>query len=114
MLFYLIAGHALADFAWQSDAMATCKCAQSSNPLQKSVPWYYWLVAHALIHGGLVAVILRWLGTPQDTAIMVGIIETGLHLVIDHLKCRGWFGIAIDQSLHVACKVIYVIVLTQF
>ena len=113
MLFFLIAGHALADYAWQSDAMATCKCPESTNPLQKQVRWYYWLGAHSLIHGGVVGAIVRVWGFSTDAAVTIGIAETIIHIVIDWGKCRGWYGMAIDQSLHVACKVAWVILLAR-
>ena len=47
MLFYLIAGHFLADYPFQSDAIASCKCRKSQHPAAKGVPWWYWLTAHA-------------------------------------------------------------------
>jgi len=97
MLFQLIVGHAVADFALQSDAMASEKCRHSDTPLQKSVPWYYWLSAHALIHGGAVFVVTQ--------SVALGVAETVLHWWIDFGKCSRWFNIHVDQALHVACKV---------
>ena len=99
-LFYLIAGHALADFSLQSDAMAKGK-----NRHRKTEPppgatytpcWPYWLTAHALIHGATVAVITG--------SVHLGIAETIAHWCIDFGKCENWYGIHIDQALHFLCK----------
>jgi hypothetical protein len=34
--------------------------------------------------------------------------ELLLHALIDRLKCRGWYGITVDQLLHLACKLLWV------
>lgn len=97
MLFMLLVGHALMDYALQSEAMALEKDRHSKTPLQKSVPWYYWLSAHSLCHGGAVYLITQ--------SVSLGILETVIHWFIDYAKCDRWFGIHMDQILHVACKV---------
>jgi len=107
MLFLLIAGHALADYPLQNEAMATCKDRHARLPLQKSVPWYYWLTAHALVHGFVVAVIVAgWTGN-HDLGVMLGLMEFAAHWVIDVSKCEGYTNIHIDQGLHIVCKVIW-------
>ena len=98
-LFYLMAGHALADFPLQAGPMAIEKSRHSKTELQKQVPWHYWLTAHAFIHGGIVALVTNSLG--------FGLIETGLHWVIDFAKCEGLTNIHTDQALHVGCRVAY-------
>jgi hypothetical protein len=113
MLFLLIAGHALADFALQGDATATCKCRNSTNPLAKAVPWWYWLASHCLLHGLVVAAIVSWCGKSLDAAIALGLAETIIHFFIDLAKCEGYTNIHIDQALHVLCKVAWVVVLSQ-
>ena len=101
ILFYLIAGHALADFALQSDSMAKGK-----NRHRKTEPppgarfqptWFYWLTAHSFIHGLMVSLItgIWWLG----------LAETIAHWAIDFGKCENWYGIHIDQLAHTACKI---------
>lgn len=85
-------GHFVGDFGLQSDRMAVEKCAGRDHTL----PWPWWLVAHAGIHGFLVAVIT---GLPQ-----LGLAEWLVHALIDHLKCRGWFRLGPDQALHLLCK----------
>lgn len=105
MLFFLLAGHALMDYSLQNDAMAACKCRRTTNPLQQAVPWYYWLTAHALLHGAAVGVIIKWSGAAYDLAVVFGLAETILHWLIDLGKCEKLYSIHIDQGLHVLCKV---------
>lgn len=105
----LLMGHALADFALQSDAMAKGKNRHNKTTPpagQKYVPcWLYWLIAHALIHGGVV-----WLITNSP---FFGIIETLLHFCIDGLKCEGFTNPHEDQAFHVALKLIYSVALFE-
>jgi hypothetical protein len=105
MLFLLIAGHALGDYPLQPDAMATCKCRKAHLPLQNEVPWYYWMAAHVLTHGLVTAFIVAFWTHDNDLAVKVGMLEAGVHWIIDTLKCEGVFGIHVDQALHVLCKV---------
>lgn len=107
MLFYLLAGHALMDFALQSDAMAVCKCRRTENPLQKSVPWYYWLTAHALLHGAAVGLVLNWTTGNGDLALAFALAEFVVHWLIDFGKCERLYSIHVDQGLHVLCKVLW-------
>jgi hypothetical protein len=99
MFFYMLVGHALADFPLQSGPIAIEKCRHSTTELQKQVPWYYWLSAHALVHGGAVAVITGSAG--------YGLLETVVHWIIDFAKCEGWTNIHLDQALHVVCKAVW-------
>lgn len=107
VFFYLIAGHALCDFALQSSDMAKGKNRHAVVDPSKIPPgqkvmtvWPYWLSSHALIHGGAVALItgIWWMG----------LAEAGIHWVIDFAKCENWTGIHTDQALHVACKLLWV------
>lgn len=107
LFFRLIIGHALCDFALQSDAMAKGKNRHRppENVPPGQVPqtiWPYWLSAHALIHGGAVMLITgsAWLG----------IAETVVHWGIDYAKCENWTDIHKDQALHILCKVLWVII----
>lgn len=108
LLFHLIAGHALADFALQSDAMAVGKNRNRPVDPAKIPPgqkpqtvWPYWLASHALIHGLVVSLItgVWWLGA----------LEAVVHFCIDFAKCESWTGIHTDQALHVACKVLWTV-----
>jgi len=99
----LIAGHAVADFLLQGDTVAVEKNRHSTSILQKHVPWYYWLGAHAICHGAAVGLITGSLG--------LGIAETVAHAFIDFGKCEKWYSIHIDQALHFACKVFWLIIM---
>ncbi len=102
VLFYLLASHAVADFALQSDALAINKNRNAKTELQKHVPWYYWLGSHALIHGLGVALITQ--------SAILGLVETAAHFLIDFAKCERWYSIHIDQLLHVVCKVLWAVI----
>jgi hypothetical protein len=106
MLFLLVAAHALCDFPLQGDATAVNKNRHANTPLQKHVPWYYWLGSHALVHGGAVALIT---GNP-----VLGLLEVAAHFTIDYIKCEGKISIHVDQLLHLVCKVLWIIILIAF
>ena len=60
LLFQFLVGHALGDYVLQRDVMATSKSrhAMIFQTAGKEFPgWYYWLVSHSLVHGGLVFLI---------------------------------------------------------
>ncbi len=107
LLFFLMSAHALMDFALQSETMAVCKCRNCDNPVAKAVPWYYWLTAHAVLHGAAVGAVIRWFGHDWQIVAAFAFAETSLHWLIDHGKCQGWYRIHVDQSLHVACKLLW-------
>lgn len=99
LLYLLIAAHALFDFPLQGDSVAREKSRHSKSDLQKHVPWYYWLTAHALCHGAAVAVLTN--------SVWLGLAETVAHWAIDFGKCEGKYSIHVDQALHLACKVMW-------
>jgi len=101
-LFLLLMGHALADFALQSDVMAKGKN-RHYDPALYEVSWLYWMTAHSLVHGLCVAVITR--------NIWLGLGETVFHWYLDFLKCEKITGIHSDQLYHVLCKVMWVVIL---
>lgn len=107
LLFFLLAGHALMDYSLQNETMATCKCRSGDHPVAKSVPWYYWLTAHAVLHGAAVGVVVRWTGFGWDVATGLALAETVAHWFIDYGKCQKWYGIHLDQALHVGCKLLW-------
>lgn len=98
LLFYLLAAHALCDFPLQGDYLSRGK--NHTAPLPGS-PWPILLCAHALIHGGAVAVLTgsAWLG----------LAETALHAGIDYSKCGGRIGYTTDQAAHVGCKIVWMV-----
>lgn len=95
----LVMGHFLGDFGLQSDRMALEKCRGRG----KTLPWQWWLVSHAAIHGFLVSVVtgVAWLG----------LAEWLVHMVIDHGKCRHRYNLGVDQLLHIGCKVVWVVLI---
>lgn len=94
----LAMGHFLGDFGLQSDRMAVEKCARRDATL----PWPWWLTAHGAIHGLLVAVIT---GLP-----LLGLAEWLAHVLVDHGKCRGRYGLNTDQALHLLCKLAWALI----
>jgi hypothetical protein len=103
VFFWLLVGHAVADFPLQAGPMAVEKCRRSASDLQRTVPWFYWLTAHALIHGGAVFFVTG--------SLFLALLETVVHWLIDFAKCEGLFGIHVDQALHVGCKVLWCVLL---
>lgn len=97
LLFALLVGHALADYPLQADFLAKAKNHTAPIP---GIDWWIALSAHALIHGGTVAVLTG--------SVAMGVAETVLHFGIDWLKCDGRTSFRTDQALHVACKVVWV------
>jgi hypothetical protein len=104
LLFFLIAAHALMDYSLQNDSMALCKCRKSTSPLAASVPWYYWLTSHALLHGAAVAAIFRWMGYDWSVVFAIGMAETVLHWGSDYAKCEKLYSLHVDQAFHITCK----------
>ena len=102
--FLLLCGHALTDFALQSEVMAKGKNRHKRPEYipdgQKYMPcWFYWLSAHALISGGAVYLItgqLHW-----------GLVETVIHWIADFIKCENKTNPHQDQFLHIASKALY-------
>lgn len=102
VFFWMLVGHALGDFALQSDWMV-----QNKNPrkYKKKAPdrrdliWLHVLTAHALIHGGAVAL--------ATGSALLGVAETVAHWLIDYGKCNRHYGFHVDQFLHLGCKVVW-------
>lgn len=107
LLLYFLAGHALVDFALQSEAMALGKCPHAEHPAARAVPWCYWLAAHALLHGAVVGLVCQMMGVAPAGALALAVAETLAHALIDLGKCRGWYGIHRDQALHLLCKLLW-------
>ncbi len=108
LFFQFLVGHALGDYVFQRDIMATSKSRHADiyKTARPGFPaWYYWLVSHALVHGGAVFLI--------SGSALLGIIETVLHAVIDASKCEHWIGANTDQALHILCKIAYIYVIYQ-
>lgn len=105
---WLLIGHAVADFALQTDSMAKGK--NRNRPVDMSVvppgqkyqpTWGYWLTAHALIHGAAVCFATGY--------TIIGMAEALCHWLIDFGKCENKYGIHVDQALHVLCKILWIL-----
>jgi len=103
LFFQFLIGHAFGDYVFQRDIMARSKSrhAEIYATASSGFPgWYYWLLAHALVHGGAVFLI--------SGSLVLGVVETVLHSIIDFGKCEHWYSIHVDQALHILCKLAYV------
>ena len=102
LLFVLLIIHALLDFPLQGDSVAINKNPHANTPLQKFVPWYYWMGSHALVHGGGVLLVTG--------STLLALLETFAHFIIDLGKCHLKYSIHVDQALHLVCKIIWVLI----
>lgn len=100
LLFWLLVGHAIADYPLQGDFLSKAKNHRAPLP---GIPWMQALFWHALMHGGAVAYLTGSIG--------LGVAETVIHCGIDYLKCDGRTNLNVDQALHVLCKVGWVVIL---
>lgn len=110
LLFQLLVGHAVADFALQSDAMARGK--NRHSPIlnvpagqKPTVHWQYWMGSHGLIHAGAVYLVTG--------SILWAFVELVGHITADILKCENLTTIHTDQAIHVGMKVLYAVVLCR-
>ncbi|NNM75076.1 DUF3307 domain-containing protein [Enterovirga aerilata] len=98
----LLVGHALADYPLQGDWLSKAK-----NHTLSLVPgeaiWPGALACHAAIHGGAVGL--------ATGSVVLGAAEAIMHAGIDYAKCAGRISYNLDQSLHIACKLVWVSVL---
>lgn len=94
----LMMGHALADgLQGRLSAMKRRVGPCGAKPLSA---WLPWLALHGALHGLATAVALG--------SVRAGLMEALAHALIDWGKCEGKYGAranAIDQALHVGCKV---------
>ncbi|MEL7490038.1 MAG: DUF3307 domain-containing protein [Pseudomonadota bacterium] len=94
--YWLLAGHAIADFALQTRWMTAAKDHLSALNKAGQAVWPIALSAHGLIHGAAVSL--------ATGSVTLGALETVSHMAIDFSKSAGRIGIYVDQGLHVACK----------
>jgi hypothetical protein len=109
LLFGLMIGHAICDFALQGEFLSRAKNRHGDldrffdhNKAPKWL-WLHALGAHSLIHAAPV-----WLLTGS---VGLAALEMVLHWVIDFAKCEGWTRFGTDQLLHLLCKVFYVVLI---
>jgi len=109
--FLLICGHSIADFALQTEWIATNKnrhvrltlSPEKQNQMQ--VIWPHLLTAHSLHHGLMVFLVTQKLS--------LGIAETVAHWLTDFGKCEKWFGFHTDQAIHIGTKLLWVYLIMQ-
>lgn len=107
LLFALLIGHAIGDYALQGEFLSRAKNRHAKLEQffgGNKVPgglWLYALGAHSLIHAAPVWILTGSVG--------LAALEVVLHALIDFAKCEGWTRFGTDQLLHVACKVTYVV-----
>lgn len=89
VLFILVGAHWICDYPLQGQFLAEAKI---NGPLR-----LYHLIAHSGIHGVAVFLITG--------NIWFGLAEWVAHTIIDGCKCRGATSFAVDQFLHILCKV---------
>ncbi|MGJ8725867.1 MAG: DUF3307 domain-containing protein [Roseibacillus sp.] len=106
ILFALLIGHALGDFAFQTEFVSQAKCKVYWGADSGKWDWLVILSAHSLIHAGFV-----WAITGS---LWYGVAEFVLHGIIDQTKCSRRLGFLSDQLLHIGCKVSYVLCLVIF
>lgn len=98
LLIFLLAGHAICDYPLQGDFLAQGKNRHTKlGAMEGGTMWLHLLTAHALIHGGMVALLT---GSP-----LLGAAETVIHWVTDWAKCESKIGFHTDQAIHIVCKV---------
>lgn len=102
LLFLLIAAHALADYPLQGDFLAQAK---DRNTAIGKVFWPHALFAHTVIHGGFVLIITG--------SVLLASLETIIHAITDWLKCEKKISLNTDQAIHIACKVVWALLVTQ-
>jgi hypothetical protein len=103
LIFLLCAAHFAVDFPLQGDTTAVQKSRHTKNALAAIVPWYYWLFAHAMMHGAGVLLVTG--------SLALALVEVGAHGLIDFGKCENWYSIHVDQALHLGCKLVYVLLI---
>jgi len=96
----LVGSHFVCDYVFQTDAIATGKN-RLIDPCKFGVNWRYWMTSHAATHGFGVGIITG--------NVWLGFFEFIAHWLIDAGKCEKYYGIHVDQFLHVLCKVAIVI-----
>ena len=94
----MIALHMLADYPLQGDFLSKAKNRRAPIP---GVPWWQALGAHSIIHGLFVGLVTRRLS--------LGVAEALIHAWADDAKCRGRLTYNQDQTIHLACKVLWAV-----
>lgn len=97
-LFWMLIGHALADYPLQGEWIAKAKN-HTLRPVPGEIIWPCVLASHAAIHAGAVRL-------ATGSWLLAGL-EFVAHCVIDYAKCSGRLTYNRDQALHVGCKLLW-------
>ena len=100
LFFLLLVGHAVADYAMQSDYIVAAKNRNDTERDGKQ-HWFWVLSAHCLINGGAVYLVTG--------SFLLALCETILHFFIDFSKNEKWISYEVDQTLHWLCKVLWTV-----
>ena len=100
VLYLLIFAHFLLDYPLQGDFLAKAKNRHDPIP---HVPWYQAMFAHTAMHGIAVGLIT---GIP-----LLAVLEMAVHWWTDDMKCKGELTYNQDQAIHIACKIVWVMLL---
>lgn len=104
LLFQLLGMHFLMDYPLQGDFIGKFKNRHIKRDF--GIPWWHLMTAHAFMHGFGVVLLTE--------SLMLGLVETVLHFIIDCVKCEGYSSIHSDQAAHVLCKITYWLALSYF
>ncbi len=63
------------------------------------IPWWHAMLAHCLIHAGMVIVITG--------SVWMALAELFIHYAIDYAKCGDWISFNQDQAIHYGCKILW-------
>lgn len=109
ILFLLLCGHAVADFALQTEWVALNKerpkASGDDSARRTPMVWPYVLTAHSLHHGLIVFLITQKLS--------LGLAETIVHAMSDFGKGEGRYGFHIDQWIHISSKFVWTLALVN-
>jgi Protein of unknown function (DUF3307) len=99
LIWWLWIGHFLCDFPLQGDFLARGK--NHTAPLS-GVPWFWCLLAHSAIHAG-------WVFLITGSGVL-SLLELCVHALLDYNKSAGHFDFGTDQTLHLVCKLIWIVI----
>ena len=94
-----IAYRGLCDHILSANPIQRCNKLKEEHYINIGVPWWHLMAAHSFIQGGGVFIITG--------SLLLGLMETIFHFIIDCLKCENKINIHTDQALHIWCKVVW-------
>jgi hypothetical protein len=97
----LFAAHFLCDYPLQGDWLSKAK--NHKLDLVGEKIWPLCLVGHAAIHAAAVMLIIG--------SAWIACFELIIHTATDYAKCDGRIGYNTDQYIHLACKIIWLLML---